>query len=793
MSSSEPARLTLRSTNALLEITVVDSDFRPVASGVGSLEATVPPGIYQVVARAGPAVERRLVSLGPGEEHSASDLAVAYPSAAPVEGSATSHEYHMMLAEEVTRRAPDTGAASWCAVVVRDVRGLQGPALERSTLGRVELRDRRLQPVPGFDGGWDHRPAEGAAAWGGALEPGAYVLRTRGSERGSMDRSIWVQSGWQTVVFLTVGPSGELPAALSIHMVDAALWWSPVEDRVAEAAELASAALEEGRQIVPGELLRLLLDTKFRNPVFGLIGAHALLLGRDPDPATVSMVLNNLDMLLPGHPDVVALRWLAAERLPGIAPVLAAGAGIDWPPMLLPSYQALLRADARDSGVLRDGSFAERMATTLVMQGIWTAWRPIPAETPPPTAPSLEAAADRDGAGATGTLLADLAPTAHEMTRLAAPDPATARVARYLGSVADLEGPDGALDRFRQMTTGELALATQLPSATVERSVRELHRLVNPSGPPGPEEPDDGHDEGDGGGENGRGEDGGGDDGENGRGGAHVPLALLMAIGLLLLVGIGFAIGLVVGGDGPSPSPSPDATPTRAGTPTSSPPPTATPSPTPTPVPVPDVEVDPEELDFGVVLMDDRRDGVVTIRSVGNAPLSVIDAFIGEGGQEFGAFPEDCVGRMLEPGDSCIVEVLFSPAEPDQRVGTLIVELEELGSRIVRLSGIGEPRNAIEFDPSPADLGTDWTPIAVVALGPVRIVDVRIEGDGAGFFEHDPAGCLDQPDLGEGATCDVLARLRPGVDQGGSYGATLVVETAGGATYPVQLYWNRIL
>ncbi len=266
-----------------------------------------------------------------------------------------------------------------------------------------------------------------------------------------------------------------------------------------------------------------------------------------------------------------------------------------------------------------------------------------------------------------------------------------------------------------------------------------------------------------------------------------------MAIGLLLLVGIGFAIGLAVDGDGPSPSPSPDATPTSAGTPTSSPTPTATPSPTPTPVQMPNVEIDPEELDFGVLLLDDRRADIVTIRSVGTAPLSVIDAFIGEGGQEFGAFPEDCVGRTLDPGDSCIVELLFSPAEPGERVGTLIVELEELGSRIVRLSGTGEPRNAIEFDPNPADLGTDWTRIAVVALGPVRIVDVRIEGDGAGFFEHDPAGCLDQPDLGEDATCDVLARLRPGENQSGSYEATLVVETAGGETYPVQLYWNRIL
>ena len=146
--------------------------------------------------------------------------------------------------------------------------------------------------------------------------------------------------------------------------------------------------MREGRPIVPDDLLDLLLNRKFRNPMFGLIGAHAVLLQPTVDLDYLGQVLTNVGQLIPGHPDLVALQWMAEERRAlerSEAPVVPAGAGgIEWPPMLLSSYQALLRMDAADPKALGDGSVAERAASSLTVQGIWTVWRPIAPDPPEP-------------------------------------------------------------------------------------------------------------------------------------------------------------------------------------------------------------------------------------------------------------------------------------------------------------------------------------------------------------------------------------------------------------------------
>jgi hypothetical protein len=212
--------------------------------------------------------------------------------------------------------------------------------------------------------------------------------------------------------------------------------WEPYDEHANIALELALWGLREGRSVAPPEDVTLLLNAKFKNPMVGIIGAHALLLEPELDFPRLDLVLGNLDGLVPEHPDVTALWRLVQEQ--------ADMRGLDhatphpqtattWPPMLAASFAALIRLDAHHPGAIARGSGAELVAPVLLDQGVWTTWRR--AET------LLRATSYHD-------------------------DPAVRRVSSYLADVAELA--DGVPDR-RSTEPAQISLATGLPTATVER------------------------------------------------------------------------------------------------------------------------------------------------------------------------------------------------------------------------------------------------------------------------------------------------------------------------------------
>ena len=181
--ASAESQVELYSSLSSIELSLVASDFRPVASGVGRLSATVTPGIYQVVARAGPVTERRLISVGPGETYRDDEVKVRFPTPAPINKTATSHEYHQEAAVEATGRLSQmTGPASGLAIVVRDVRGTDGPPFDANDVACFALIDANLNPVPGFGQGWHVRDGLAVAFWSGRLPAGGYALPLRHSD-----------------------------------------------------------------------------------------------------------------------------------------------------------------------------------------------------------------------------------------------------------------------------------------------------------------------------------------------------------------------------------------------------------------------------------------------------------------------------------------------------------------------------------------------------------------------------------------------------------------------------------
>ncbi|HMJ01188.1 MAG TPA: hypothetical protein VK488_15255 [Gaiellaceae bacterium] len=505
MSSSKKARLELRSPQAGVEFALLDARLQQVASGVGALDARVDPGLYQLEVRAGPSVESQLLKLGAGEVHRDLRVSLAFPSAAPFEGTTTSYEVQQRAAFEGSERvATETGPPAGIVLVVRNVRGHEATPVDKATTTRLTLLDQRLRPVARFRSSWQVNSNQGWASWSRRLEPGAYVLRseTRASARRrseTLDQSLWLSRGWQTLVFVPNTPLGPASGSASIHMTRLgerwAPGWDPISQESASALELALWGLREGRAVVSDDLLRLLLNTKFTNPMLGIVGAHSLLLEPPFNSRRFETVIKNLKRLLPEHPDVAALSWLGAEAKHRAHATSKAKQfpliDIGWPPMLAAAYAGLVRLDAVARGGVAPGSLAEAIAPNIVVRGVWTSWRPVATRgtSKAGAARSIAVSRPRPGVGrsrksaaTSGARKAAKAP--HRRPRLdagsasgsdiAVTDAAAERVAIYVDEVQRTHEVDTRREAINASGHDQISIATGLPVASVERAIERL-------------------------------------------------------------------------------------------------------------------------------------------------------------------------------------------------------------------------------------------------------------------------------------------------------------------------------
>jgi hypothetical protein len=499
-SSRRQCRLEVSSPLPSLEISVIDNDFQQVAHGVGSLSQDLDPGIYQLEYRAGPELRRELVSLEPGQTYQ-TRLSVPVLSAAPVDGTITSHEYQQEAARDAS--AKHSGGL---VVLVRNLAGQEGLPIDATTASRLTLVDSQMSAVRQFAAAAQLDSGKECVTWSVDLPPGGYALRTvrrssNDDQEETFDQAIWLSQGWQTQVFVANTARGPASESASVHMTERGITWDAFAYGGVE-AELALWSLRLGRGVVPERSLQLLLDSKYKNPMLGILGAHCLLLQSEVDLALFDKVLANLQGLVPGHPDVHALLWMGQEaraRREGGEPTAPPVVTVTWPPMLMASYAGLIRLDATTPGVIEDGSVAERAAAQLLIQGVWTSWKPLP---PIPQAP-IDGVVSGAGPAETIEEAMGNGPTMARPTtlggRLARPtggvlrgrrrppkpprrpvaladlkgatftDPAMQRIAKYLTDFSQVNELGSLKDISKVVDAPAISRATGLPMASVRR------------------------------------------------------------------------------------------------------------------------------------------------------------------------------------------------------------------------------------------------------------------------------------------------------------------------------------
>ena len=362
------------------EIFVLDGSLAMVARGLGKLTARLAPGLYKLKFKAGPVIQWEHVSLEPGSKPITIQApALQFSSAAPLMNTSKTHEYHMEHAQtqsRVVRRKLGSGGELFVFARAWTVEADRARVTDRHPAAALTLHDMHGTKL------LDLRRASACDLtgdpWAGCnveLTPGSYRLRVRNREFGSLEQCIVVVKHWQTQVFLLAEPE-EGTQELRVDLTSGSILMAPrgkgfrTDDPSFRLTEIARIALSDGRNVLsPGDM-RQMLRNKFGNPMLGILGALALAGSPDYDRELLRVVVRELERLVPGHPDVGALRIVLDGRKALVARVIRA---LGTPPMVRQSW-VLVRDLVRASGKVPADSLTSRVAPNLWGSGAWLTW-----------------------------------------------------------------------------------------------------------------------------------------------------------------------------------------------------------------------------------------------------------------------------------------------------------------------------------------------------------------------------------------------------------------------------------
>ncbi len=387
---SESQFVHLKSISGPIEIRLLNKNLRTVDIGYGELKQKVEPGIYLIKLDSGTDTEDRFITIEPDKGYQDLELSIPIRSAAPLSGIIPIDNPQMAALSRLSLE-PTISYGSGGRLMVF-VRNHEEYLKNRIDLSNLSIRDEKMNPVCHLAKNAKKNQSEGWTCLSANVDPGGYMLNWKDKRHfiwasvqksgNIVDQSIWIQSGWITAIFLATNPrKNGIPrmTGMTIHMRPMSVGFEAQaeekEMHINQAQEVALTGLRSGDARIPIGLQNLLLEEKFRNPMLGIIGAHALLLEYNPKWSVFDQVVRNLDKIIPNHPDIIALRLMGKLRRDIKSQTYTQA--VNWPPMMYEAYRGLINRDWDERGLVEAGSMADIASSRLLPQGPWTVWASI--------------------------------------------------------------------------------------------------------------------------------------------------------------------------------------------------------------------------------------------------------------------------------------------------------------------------------------------------------------------------------------------------------------------------------
>ncbi len=366
---------TIVASDSNAEIFLIDSRYRMVNRGVGTLNVMVSPGLYTIKYKAGSVIVEDEKLLVPDQETQwIYGPELPLESAVPTFKTSKEHAEYARDASMMVHQSLGTGAQLFLFVHDLDILARTQPSTA------LTLLDDKGNEIIDFDEvAIQGKGSAKGTPWSTInieLDPGVYFLQNHTDEVGILMQSIVLSSGWQTQLFMTRRSIGSGKKGRRADMADASILMAPIghgfepSSESVRLTEIAKSALEQKRPAV-GKELHDMLWAKFENPMLGLIGAHLLLKQKNYDKNLFRMVVDNLiGMLGNEHPDIKILLLQIHENAIQI-PI----PNIKYPPILQASWEKILQASIQNPEIISSDSVAAQVSMNTLNTGSWLVWK----------------------------------------------------------------------------------------------------------------------------------------------------------------------------------------------------------------------------------------------------------------------------------------------------------------------------------------------------------------------------------------------------------------------------------
>jgi hypothetical protein len=174
---------------------------------------------------------------------------------------------------------------------------------------------------------------------------------------------------------------------------------------------------------------------------------------------------------------------------------------------------------------------------------------------------------------------------------------------------------------------------------------------------------------------------------------------------------------------------------------------------------------------FGTVVVggSSAATTLTVTNSGGQASSSISVSLTGSNASDFSLDADSCDNTELAAGDSCTIQITFSPSAAGNRAATLAVQAEKGGDASTTLAGTGTEPGALSISPTPhtfattvVDATSDAQDFVVTNPGPAATgaLTATLSGGDATQFEITNNGC-DSITLQANASCTISARFAP--------------------------------
>lgn len=382
MSNSNTTRIIVKEHQLFLDVWLEDTNFREIAhSSNGNLSVDVFPGIYVLKSRMGREVAKKLVEVDGSQPELYLDApANNWKSSMPLNSEKTEFfDKRVNFITDLVKLPPiKIGEGSSLFIFAT------GKGTNADSLGNVRLESVDGDVLFQFkDLAENQVMVELRKFYAGItleLSPGPYCLISEweGMQTAMM---VYLYPNWQTRLFAENCENGMQLSELSITMDRPRMGYDP-NRRDLRTTALALEAMRNVEAKMPeSDQEEVMLILKFENPMLGLYWLHLAQKMSSLNHELVAMVLENMQSMIPFHPDLVAA-WLGFRQrfAPDFLPSLSAAFqdqfhSFSHPPMLMGSYRILVEASMANPAWIEPDSLMENIIPNVLGTGPWLLWK----------------------------------------------------------------------------------------------------------------------------------------------------------------------------------------------------------------------------------------------------------------------------------------------------------------------------------------------------------------------------------------------------------------------------------